>query len=46
MLNIYLESLTYLYAGLGDTASEDRIEKALAALGDERFLTPEDKQEE
>ena len=46
MLNIYLESLTYLYADLGDTASEYRIEKALAALGDERFLTPEDKQEE
>ncbi|MBO4767931.1 MAG: hypothetical protein J5495_00185 [Bacteroidales bacterium] len=46
MLNIYLESLIYLYDRLGETASLERIAKALEALGDERFLISEDKQEE
>ena len=46
MLNIYLESLVYLYDGLCDNASKERIMKALDALGDERFLLSEEKQEE
>ena len=46
MLNIYLESLCYLYDKLEDAASQERIMKALYALGDERFLISDDKQEE
>ena len=46
MLNIYLESLEYLFEKTGDDASCERIMKALDALGDERFLLTEDKQEE
>lgn len=46
VLNIYLESLSYLYGQIGNPAMQQRIQKTLAALGDERFLLSDDKQED
>lgn len=46
MVNIYLESLLYLYDKLGNTLSGEHTEKALSALGGERFLTSPGKEGE
>jgi len=39
MLTLYLESLLYIYAGKKDEKKSALIERALACLGPERFLT-------
>lgn len=46
VLNVYLESLSYLYTQAGNVVMQQRIQKALAALGDERFLISDEKQED
>ncbi len=46
LLNIYLESLIYLYTSLKVPVLSDIIQKALAALGGERFLAIDDRQDE
>lgn len=46
LLNIYLESLCWLYGNLNAPNSAGIVQKALEALGDERFLALDDKQEE
>ena len=45
LLNIYLESLAYLYGNLEAGTSLDIVQKALATLGDERFLAADERQE-
>ena len=46
LLNIYLESLIYLYGNLDASQSLSIAQEALTALGGERFLETNDRQED